>query len=463
VTVNAGANLLFVFGDEHRADSVGCAGNVDIETPVVDALASAGLRLTRAFANSPACTPSRGSMITGCYPQRHLALANDLPIDPSCPSIARSLRAAGYDCGYIGKWHLGGVPRDRFIPPGPERLGFDNYWASWNCHHDYFHPKWHEDSPVVRSADGRYEPEVQTDLALAWLETRQAQGRTNPFCLFVSYGPPHRPYRPLPPGFAGRYDPRALTLRPNCRESDEVRRDLADYYAHISALDEQLGRLLKFLTASAVADCTLVVFSSDHGTMMGSHGLHWKQWPYDEAIGIPLLLRFGDRFPGGSTREAPIGLVDLAPTLLGLLQVPPTGAMDGVDRAAELLGLASTSPESVVYLQEATAKGVEAVQQGILPWRGLRTAQHTYAENIDGPWLLYDNNEDPFQLRNLIGEERLAAEFHDSLALLMQSTGDALEPAVQLIARLGLTDAWNARQRQMASLIGRRDRLPGED
>ncbi|MCL5947437.1 MAG: sulfatase-like hydrolase/transferase, partial [Chloroflexi bacterium] len=109
-------NLLFVFCDELRRDAVGYAGNLDIETPAIDQLAAEGVQFTQAVASTPVCTPSRGCLLTGCWPQRHGALSNDLPVDPAAPSVARALNGAGYRCGYIGKWHLGGIPRSRFIP-----------------------------------------------------------------------------------------------------------------------------------------------------------------------------------------------------------------------------------------------------------------------------------------------------------------------------------------------------------
>jgi len=209
------ANLLFIFGDEHRRQAVGCYGNPDVRTPALDRLAAEGVRFTHAYANMAVCTPARGSLLTGCWPQRHRAMGNDLPVDPRSPSIARALDAAGYACAYVGKWHLGGIPRSRFISPGAERLGFDAFWAAWNCHHRYFEPKYFRDSPEPVVLEGVYEPVVQTDLALDWLAQHRTAAPDHPFCLFVSYGPPHSPYRPLPPGMEGVYAPAALTLRPN--------------------------------------------------------------------------------------------------------------------------------------------------------------------------------------------------------------------------------------------------------
>src|SRR5690349_4304647 len=150
-TSAAPPNLLFIFADEMRGSAMGCAGNPDVRTPHLDRLAAEGVRFTHACANSAVCTPARGSILTGCWPQTHGALANDLPVDPEAPSIARVLGHRGpapYRCGYVGKWHLGGIPRDRFVPPGPERLGFDDLWAAWNCAHAYLRARYHlNDSP----------------------------------------------------------------------------------------------------------------------------------------------------------------------------------------------------------------------------------------------------------------------------------------------------------------------------
>jgi arylsulfatase A-like enzyme len=443
------SNLLFVFGDEHRRQSVGCYGNPDVRTPALDRLAAEGVRCTRAYANMAVCTPSRGSLLTGCWPQCHRAIGNDLPIDPAAPSIARALNAAGFACAYAGKWHLGGVPRSRFVPPGPERLGFDAFWASWNCHHAYFQPKYFLDTPDPVVIEGRYEPVVQTDLALDWLRTHRAQAPAQPFCFFLSYGPPHSPYRPLPPGMEGAYDPDALHLRPNCADTPQARRDLADYYAHITALDAQLARLLDYLRGSGELDDTLVVYSSDHGTLLESHGHKYKQWPHEESIGIPLLMRFGERLPRGRTVDALIGVVDLAPTLLGLLGCPVPPAMQGADLSALVRGdaAAGSGPESL-YLQEATA-GDQARSQGMLPWRGLRTRRYTYARNLDGPWMLFDDEADPYQLRNLV-DDPAARDIRDALDRDLQrwmaSTGDVLEPVDALMARHGLSDLWTLRE-----------------
>ena len=435
-------NLLFLFTDEHRGSALSCAGNPDVKTPHLDRLAAEGVRCTQAVANNAVCTPARGSILTGCWPQTHRAIANDLPVDPGAPSIARTLQESGYRCGYVGKWHLGGMPRDRFIPPGPERLGFDDFWAAWNCAHTYISPRYHlNDSPEVIVAEGRYEPEVQTDLSLEWLSSLKAE---DPWCLFLSYGPPHEPYRPLPPGYEGRYDPAALTLPPNCPDTPQHRQDLADYYTHVTAVDDQVGRLLGFLEQTGQAQHTLVVFTSDHGSMLGAHGRQNKHSPWDEATVVPLLLRLPGTLPVGRVDDMLIGHVDLAPTVLSLLGGVPDARREGITLSTQLRRTGGPRPISV-YLQ-AVICADQAAKDGLIEWRGVRTDEATYAANLDGPWLLYDNRRDPFQQRNLVGERPdLQRQMERALARWMTRTSDVLEPKEEVLARHGLTDLWEER------------------
>jgi len=452
VTDGQRANLIFIFGDEHRRQSVACYGNPDVQTPTLDRLAAEGVRFTHAYANMAVCTPSRGSLLTGCWPQRHRAIGNDLPVAPTSPSIAKALNAEGYACAYVGKWHLGGIPRSRFIPPGPERLGFDAFWAAWNCHHQYFQPKYHLDTPDPVVLEGAYEPIVQTDLTLDWLDRHHQEAPDQPWCLFLSYGPPHSPYRPLPPGLEDTYDPAALTLRPNCEDTPRAREDLAGYYAHTTALDQQIARLLAYLEETGQLDDTLVVYSSDHGTLLESHGHRFKQWPYEEAIGLPLLMRFGSRLPRGQANDTLIGVVDYASTLLGLLGVDVPAAMQGRDLSA-LIGDTTGAPSGAeparsVYLLEATACD-QAAAQGMIPWRGVRTERYTYARNVDGPWMLFDNAADPYQLHNLVEDPNASsarAALEAETQAWMAAIGDVLEPIDAFMAREGLAALWGERE-----------------
>ena len=444
-------NLLFVFADQMRRFDMGCAGNPQVRTPNMDRLASEGLMATQAIANCPVCTPSRATMLTGRYPLAHRAVANDLPLPTDVPGIGTLARQAGYRTGYIGKWHLDGVPRDRFTPPGPRRHGFD-YWAVWNCSHQYFDARYYRDTPDPIPIDG-YEPVAQTELALQFL----AQRDDRPFCLFVSWGPPHDPYDQVPAKYQSLYDPERLTLRGNVRDlasttNDRARafgpaRCVAYYYAAITALDDQLGRLLAGLDELGLAQDTIVVFTSDHGDMLFSQGWLKKQHPFEESVGIPFLLRWPAHVPAGLTTGALLDTASFAPSLLTLMQLTPDGGMQGDDLSAVMLGEANAGPSAVPIMDVVAVD--ESVAQGLREWRGVRTTTHTYARWLDGePWVMFDNATDPLQMHNLI-DDKASQSLRKQLAARtdawMDRLGDPGHAWDRVIRELGLTDVWNAR------------------
>lgn len=448
-------NLLYVFADQLRGQDLGCAGNRDVSTPTIDRLAAEGVRCTRAYANSPVCTPSRGTLLTGQYPLTNRVVANDLPLPVDAPTVSATLAAAGYRTGYVGKWHLDGVPRSRFTPPGPRRHGFE-FWAAYNCSHAYYRrEKFYRDSPEPVLLDG-YEPQVQTAAAAEFL----AEPDDRPFCLFLSWGPPHDPYDKVPPEYRARYDPAALTLRPNVRDIPEgtnrlaaglrTRDTLANYYAAITALDDQLAVLLDRLDSLGLADDTVVVFASDHGDMLWSQGKMKKQQPWEESVNVPFVVRWPGHLPAGRVSDGLLGMVDVAPTLLGLLGVPADPRMEGRDRSGLLRGTAGGA-DSVLLMDVVPLD--ESPFQGIGEWRGVRTARHTYVTGLGGrPWLLYDNDADPYQLVNLVDDpgsretrDRLAAE----LAGWLARTGDPFVSGPEHLRLLGLQEEWNAREREL--------------
>ena len=442
-------NLVLVFADQMRGQDFAAAGNPQTITPNMDRLATEGVLCSNAISNCPVCTPCRGSMLTGFNPLAHGALANDVPIRTDIPSFATVLRDAGYRTGYVGKWHLDGVPRDRFTPPGQRRLGFDDYWAVWNCHHQYFDGKYFTDTDEVRRFDG-YEPDGQTDLAITFMERH----REEPFALALSWGPPHDPYDQVPDEFLSLHDPGQVELRPNVRVQDSLPEDairgmIAQYYAHITALDADLGRIMAALERLGLEGDTLLVFTSDHGDMLGSHGGRNKEKPWEESILVPLILR-GPGLPAGANCSALVGLMDLMPTMLDALGVacPP---VDGRSVVPLLRGEDSERPSSVpigipVIVDQGAAEGMPE-------WRGVRTERHTYARLQSGePWVLYDNAADPFQLNNLIDDPPAAGlrdELEGELQGWLERLDDPCLPWQDTIRRAGRVELWNARERYM--------------
>jgi arylsulfatase A-like enzyme len=448
-------HVLFIFADQMRGMDMGCAGNPDVHTPHMDRLAAEGTCFARAYANCPVCTPSRATMLTGRHALATRVVANDLPLPEDVPTIGTCLHAAGYRTGYIGKWHLDGVPRGKWTPPGPRRHGFDDFWAVHNCSHAYLHAHYFRDAPEPIPIEG-YEPSTQTDLLLRFLDERDDR----PWAAFLSWGPPHDPYDQVPASWLRRYDPQALRLRPNVRpippgagdlaRGREPRGTLAAYYAQISALDAELGRILAYLDAQGLAHDTIVVFTSDHGDMLWSQGHMMKQQPWEESIRVPFLLRWPGRVPAGRTTEGLVGLVDLLPTLLHLAGVPLPSGVQGSDLADLALGRSEYGDESV-YLYDLVAVD-QSIAQGIPEWRGVRTPRHTYARTRQGPWLLYDNVADPYQLVNLVGASHaveLQRHLDAEVDRWLRRTGDPFIDGLDLIARLGLAPLWNVREREL--------------
>ena len=451
---DARPNLLFAFADQLRACSCGCYGNDFVRTPTLDAMAREGLTVGRCYANTPVCGPMRASMWTGLYATQHGAIANDLAAPTDAATLARQLSADGYRVGYIGKWHLDGVPRRKFTPPGERRLGFDDFWAAFNCAHEYFSPFYYRDSEKLIKPIG-YEPQVQTELACEFLDASRDDDR--PFALVVSYGPPHDPYPQVPPEYRDLYDPGTIPLRPNVEpDADnplakglECRRTLADYHAAVTALDDQLARLLARLDANGQAGNTVVAYGSDHGDMLWSHGLLKKQAPYEESVHVPLVLR-GPGVPARRDNVTMMGLVDLTPTLLGLLGVDVPSSMTGRDLSAALRGEAE-GPDAVLLSNPLSSD--EAGLEHLPEWRGLRTRTHTYVETSPGEaWLLFDDEADPHQLRNLADDPAAASlrgELSSRLRAKLECANDPFLPGQAMLEHFGLAEAWRERNARM--------------
>ena len=379
----------------------------------------------------------------------HGLIINDLPLRTDVPHIAQCLNDGGYRCGYIGKWHVDGRDRGGFIPPGPRRRGFDDFWAVANCTHNYDAAHYYlNDDPEPYWHEG-YEPFSQTQMAEQYLRSRGDDGADQPFCLFLAYGPPHFPYMNAPDEYNAIYADRDFRLLPNCEprtqvdqehvkwgmydEGATVRDVIGGYYAHMTAIDDCFGRLMACLEESGIAENTIVVFTSDHGDMLYSHGKVWKAKPWRESVGVPLLVRWPGEVPAGRVDDAPVGLVDLMPTLLGLTGGEPVDGVDGIDLSGLLRGDESARPASqyISYPCMHASSDLPA-------WRGVVTREHTYVRSNLCPLMLYDDLSDPFQLNNLVDDPAHASTREELDAMTrewLRQTGDRLEPSEALADR----------------------------
>jgi arylsulfatase A-like enzyme len=394
-------------------------GNEQVRTPNLDRFARQGVVFDNAVSCCPVCTPYRASLLTGLYLLGHGLLLNDVRLRTDLPTIAKVLKSAGYDTGYIGKWHLDGPNRGGFTPPGPRRQGFD-YWAAAGCTHSYLHSHYYRDDPTPTWIEG-YDADRQTDLAIEYV---RSHGAERPFCLFLSWGPPHDPYQVMPKEYK-TFDPREIRLPANCPDAKNWREDIAGYYSHIEALDRDFGRLIEALDKTGRAQDTVVVFTSDHGDMLGSQGKQKKQKPWDESVHVPFVLRYPARVKPDRRTDVPINVLDIMPTVLGLAGVPAPRNLEGADLADVVLGRTSSGPHSA-FIANLCPFG-----EPFPEWRGVRTNRYTYVRTRSGPWLLYDNQRDPRQMTNLVEavshrpiREELDRDLHDWL----ERTGDRFLP-----------------------------------
>ena len=279
-------------------------------TPVLDRLAAESVNFQNAVSGTPVCCPYRASLLTGQYPLTHGVFINDVELKPKGVTWGESFARAGYQTGFIGKWHVYGSPdgqygrRLAYIPP-EKRFGFA-YWKACECSHEYNHSLYYEgNDPAPRYWPG-YDAIAQTDDACAFI-ARQAKAR-EAYSLVLSLGPPHFPYATAPAKYRALYESREIQLRPNVppEHREEAIQTLRGYYAHMAALDDCVERLLGTLERSGTAENTIVVFTSDHGDMMRSQGLTTKLYPWDESVqgAVSAALSAAVREEGTSGRRA---------------------------------------------------------------------------------------------------------------------------------------------------------------
>ncbi len=441
-------NLVYVFADQLRRFSCGYAGDEFARTPHIDRLASQSLDLRNAISSTPVCAPYRASLFTGKYQSSTGMVINELRLSPQHQCFGHALARGGYDTAYIGKWHLWAnqlghheETRNGFIPPGAYRLGFDQYWAAYNFNHTYHEAPYFRNTPR-REIHKLYEPDSQTGMAIDFLRGRRGQSR--PFAMFLSWGPPHDPWdwANCPSDFNEQFRNVKLPLRPNYSDKPDPYADAwatpeRDYGAHVAQyqqgyyamtadIDRSLGRLLDAIRDEGLENDTLLVFTSDHGEMFGSHGRRAKYIFYEEACRVPFLVRWPGHIRPG-TNDTLLGTPDIMPTLLSALRLPVPRSAEGVDLSGNLLGKSTRGPQAA-YLQ---GMGTTAAWQDGTEWRAVRDERYTYAiYRSDHSELLFDNVADPYQMKNLAADRAQSpklAHYREQLQRWMKQHNDGFE------------------------------------
>jgi arylsulfatase A-like enzyme len=406
-------NLLFIFTDQQQRYALGCMGNRNVDTPNLDRLADRGVLFTRCYSNDPICGPFRGSLLTGQYTSHCGVTHNGAPLPSGVTTFADAFNRAGYATSWVGKWHLGGEgngPIDRDMQGGFQRF------IGYQCYNGFYENVCFYDRAGTEHRYQGHRTDVTTNLAIGQLEDLATTG--NPFMLMMSYQAPHYPVQPAPE-YAELYRGRAIIRRPNCMENIDpftptgspysprpVENDpnyqrygnnldeyIRLYNAMCTQIDANIGRLIDTLERLGVADSTMVVFTSDHGDMQGSHGLKNKCLPYEESAGIPLIMHVPG-LAGGTVCDGLVSGIDLMPTCLDLAGIEPVPGIDGQ----------SIAP----YLRGETTETCEAVFSERGDWcmivkHGWKLAAERQDDGL-APTLMTHLDDDPYELQNRVDD-----------------------------------------------------------
>ena len=474
--------LLFIFTDQQRADTLGCYGNRLVQTPNLDRLAADSAVFENAYVTQPVCTPSRSSIMTGLYPHTNGCTENNIPLRPETPTIAEMLTDS-YDCAYYGKWHLG----DEVVA----QHGFTDWVSIEDLYRRYYtREEYHSlfSSYHHFLVENGFQPDVERVGALVFhrdtaarlaepftkarFVAREAvrflhQHRQRPFVLYVNFLEPHPPYYSP---FDDLYPPDRLTPGPTFRthppeNAARINRILADFFMGgatlagenvgseagsrktwakylglVTLVDRAVGDILQALAETGLADDTIVVYTSDHGDMMGDHGIFAKCCLYEEAVRVPLLVRVPWLTTMGRRIAGRISQIDLVPTLLDLLGQPiPTG-LHGTSRSAVLRGVATlpSQGQGDAFIEwvgphgKATrrfeAETREASDLLYAPWRTVVSAEG-WKLNLSpvDRCELYDLNTDPHEQENLFDDPHERArrrDLADRIRHWQERTGD---------------------------------------
>lgn len=416
-------NILWIVTTQWRAQATGYAGDVNALTPWLDGLASEAVNYTQAVTPHPMGPQARAALLTGqlCPGNGVSGYWDALPVYDEKKdgkdgghrpplqlgrTVAHALRDRGYATGYFGKWHLAerdrtapfvGEAHARMIVPPDRRGGFE-FWEGFEGGFLLNDPWLHGTRIEQPKHFKGYQSDVLIQRASEWSKEqgmRRVEGGRPYFCV-VSLEAPHPPYH-APAPHVREVKPAEIKLRANVPVGGPVehqaREELAGYYAHIEATDRAIGKLIAEVDLSD----TIIVFTSVHGDMHGSHGLFRKGWAYEESIRVPLLIRFPKtegrrKKEEGRTDGSPVSLVDLSHMAVAW---------------AEGREWHCRRDSAQISMPAAT----EIPLQCPVAWRGFRSAQHKLVLNADGtPWLYFDLEHDPLERKNLAEDPARAGE-----------------------------------------------------
>lgn len=423
-------NVIFILSDDHRYDFMGFMGKVPfLETPNMDRMAKEGVHLENAFVTTSLCSPSRASILTGQYTHHHRVVDNQSLIPDSVMFFPQYLQKAGYQTGYVGKWHMGEHHDD-------PRKGFD-YWASFKGQGTYYNPSMNVNGKRKNHADSSYITDVLNNYSFDFLKKRDKE---KPFFLYLSHKSVHSEFLPAP-RHKGKYKNESLqypkTMFPPGHSKSQVDsseynyKDVPDwvkqqrnswhgvdnmYHGAISfdefyksycetllALDESIGKILDYLEQEGLMENTVIIYMGDNGFSFGEHGLIDKRQAYEESMRVPLLVMSKEGIEEGSKISQVIQNIDIAPTIMEMAGLSTPQNMDGVS-FGKLLRKESTNWKDTIYYEYYWERPFPQTPTV----HAVRTDRFKYIR-YHGIWdinELYDIQNDPKEMNNLIRDPK---------------------------------------------------------
>jgi choline-sulfatase len=449
-------NVLIICADDHAAYVTGCYGNSQVRTPNIDRLAAEGLRFDRAYCNSPVCTASRQSFLTGRYPRTIGVTQLKTALPDSEVTLAETYKLAGWDTAAIGKMHFNSDLAHGFdlridtpdyrrwlkeqtrapLPPGTP------VQPPWKPFKDPARIWLNSAALPIDNVEAQTDGMYFADQAAGFL----AKKRAKPFLLMVSFYEPHSPYR-FPLEYRGRHNPASFTVpQPGPEDDDQIPaifRDLttaekqgvnAAYHTSVEFMDACVGRVLEALRVNELADDTLVIYLGDHGYMLGQHGRFEKHCSYEEAVRVPLIMRWPKRIAAGRSSRAFVELVDLVPTIHELCGYQLTPPLQGKS-LLPLIDIKTTKHREFVVVEYAQNDEVMIRDNDwkLIYERGAQQRQDGYATGrplVPHQFRLYDMRADKAEMHNVVADPANAAtvkRLTDALVYRLATT--AREPS----------------------------------
>ena len=406
-------NLLIIQTDEHHFSTLGCYGGTIVETPHIDSIAKQGALCTSFYATTPVCSPSRGSLVSGLYPQKTPVVTNNIPLDDSIVTFAEILKRNGYATGFAGKWHLDGNGKPQWAPE--RKFGFEDNRFMFNRGH------WKkfvdtDDGPAVGAKNKQGQPSYDLDgadeetFSTDWLSDKAIDfintNKKKPFCYFLSLPDPHGPNTVRAPYDTMYADvnvpiPVSLNRKPSQIPAwgksagvkpAQLQNLMRQYYGMVKCIDDNVGQIIATLKKQGIYENTIIVFTSDHGDLCGEHGRLNKGVPYEGSARIPFLITCPGKIKAGTVVPQALGCVDFLPTVLSLMDVNVPHKVDGRDASGLFTG-DGKEWDDIAFVRSTPGSN----------WLSAITARWKLVYSInEEPWLI-DVKNDPNELTNLAG------------------------------------------------------------